>query len=143
MTQPLALSVSSDPIPPTLDPQFTNMMKTMLRGLYNRAAEAAKPDTIFFDPLAIQIAKKIEFDYVKQFGRPTTGQVTRAMTIDNLLRQWLKTYPSGQVVALGEGLETQFSRVDNGQVKWLSVDLPEVVALRTRFMPDTDRRRTV
>ena len=123
--------------------QFTSMMKTMLRGVYNRAAEAARPDTLFHDSTAIQIARKIEFDYLKQFGKPTTGQVTRAMTIDHLLRQWLVAYPAGQVVALGDGLETQVTRVDNGQVKWLSIDLPEVVSIRTRFLPDTERRRSL
>ena len=28
------------------------------------------------------------------------------------------------MVALGEGLETQFWRVDNGRVRWLTVDCP-------------------
>jgi O-methyltransferase involved in polyketide biosynthesis len=44
------------------------------------------------------------------------------------------------VVALGEGLETQFWRVDNGQVRWLSVDLPETMELRRRLLPDGPRQ---
>lgn len=119
------------------------MVLTMIRGLYNRASEASRPDTVFFDPAATLIAPKIELDYAKHFGKPTTGQVVRAMTIDHLLRHWLTTYPDGQVVALGDGLETQCYRVDNGKVKWFSVDLPETMALRTRLIPDTDRRRNI
>jgi O-methyltransferase involved in polyketide biosynthesis len=44
------------------------------------------------------------------------------------------------VVALGEGLETQFWRVDNGQMGWLTVDLPETMELRRRLLPDGPRQ---
>jgi hypothetical protein len=44
------------------------------------------------------------------------------------------------VAALGEGLETQFWRVDNGQVRWLTVGLPGTIALRHRLLPDGPRR---
>jgi Leucine carboxyl methyltransferase len=43
-------------------------------------------------------------------------------------------------VALGEGLETQFWRLDNGQVRWLTVDLPETMELRHRLLPDGSRQ---
>jgi O-methyltransferase involved in polyketide biosynthesis len=46
----------------------------------------------------------------------------------------------GTVVALGEGLETQFWRLDNGQVRWLTVDLPETVEPRQRLLPDGPRQ---
>ncbi len=44
------------------------------------------------------------------------------------------------MVALGEGLETQFWRVDNGQVRWVSVDLPETMELRHRVLRDGPRQ---
>jgi hypothetical protein len=47
-------------------------------------------------------------------------------------------------VALGEGLETQFWRVDDGRVRWLTVDLPETVEVRRRLLgDDPPRRRTL
>jgi O-methyltransferase involved in polyketide biosynthesis len=54
------------------------------------------------------------------------------------------------VVALGEGLETQFWRLDNGRVRWLTVDLPDTMDLRHCWAPLTahdsqaiaDRRST-
>jgi hypothetical protein len=51
--------------------------------------------------------------------------------------------PGGQVVALGDGLETQFHCVDDGRVRWLAVDLPEAIALRSLFLPDSDRHRSL
>jgi hypothetical protein len=40
---------------------------------------------------------------------------------------------------LGEGLETQARRVDNGRMRWLSVDLGAAIKLRERFLPSTER----
>jgi O-methyltransferase involved in polyketide biosynthesis len=47
------------------------------------------------------------------------------------------------VVELGTGLNTRFERVDNGTVHWIDLDLPDTIALRRRFFPDTDRRQMV
>lgn len=59
------------------------------------------------------------------------------------MRRFLAEHPAGTVVALGEGLETQFWRVDNGALRWLTVDLPEAIALREQLLPaGSDRQRT-
>jgi len=57
--------------------------------------------------------------------------------------RFLTGNPAGTVVALGEGLETQFWRVDNGRARWLTVDLPEVVELRDRLLPRESRVRAL
>lgn len=59
------------------------------------------------------------------------------------MRDFLAVHPGGTVVALGEGLETQFWRVDNGRVRWLTVDLPEVIDLRARLLPGSPRQSAV
>jgi O-methyltransferase involved in polyketide biosynthesis len=56
------------------------------------------------------------------------------------VRRFISSNPAGAVVALGEGLETQFWRVDNGQVRWLTVDLPDTMELRHRLLPDGPRQ---
>jgi O-Methyltransferase involved in polyketide biosynthesis len=47
------------------------------------------------------------------------------------------------VVELGTGLNTRFERVDNGQVHWFDLDLPDTIELRRNFFADTGRRRMV
>jgi len=69
------------------------------------------------------------------------ASLARAAEIDRALRHWIERHPSGFVVSLGEGLETQVRRVDNGRLRWLSVDLPDVIRLRERFLPPTRRFR--
>jgi O-methyltransferase involved in polyketide biosynthesis len=111
----------------------------MLWSLYNRAAEAARPDSILDDPESLRIMRALDYDFAGHFGIPGGSLAARAASIDDSLRRWLATHPEGQVISLGEGLETQSRRVDNGRMRWLSVDLPESIALRERFLPPTDR----
>jgi O-methyltransferase involved in polyketide biosynthesis len=61
--------------------------------------------------------------------------------IDRTIADWLDLHPDGLVISLGEGLETQARRVDNGRMRWLSVDLPEPIRLREAFLPPTERFR--
>ena len=128
---------------PPITPKLEGVPETMLWALYNRAAEARRPDALITDPLAVQIADAIKYDYARSFGQPESGQVIRALLSDRLLRAWLQYHPGGQVVALGEGLETQFWRVDDGRARWLAVDLPEAIAVRSLFLPDDDRHRNL
>jgi O-methyltransferase involved in polyketide biosynthesis len=51
--------------------------------------------------------------------------------------------PDGTIVALGEGLETQFWRVDNGRMRWLTVDLVETIEVRRKLLPDGPRNTTL
>ena len=114
--------------------------ETMLFTLYNRASEAMRPDSTFKDPLAVHIYKSLDFDFIGHFGTPPRGGVaTRAAQFDRIISGWLKEHPEGLVVSLGEGLETQRERVDNGKMRWLSIDLPEAMQIRERFLKPTAR----
>jgi hypothetical protein len=70
-------------------------------------------------------------------------QALRVRCFDDEVRRFLARHPDGQVVALGEGLQTQFWRVDDDRVRWLTVEVPEVAELRDRLLPASPRRRTI
>jgi O-methyltransferase involved in polyketide biosynthesis len=55
----------------------------------------------------------------------------------------LAAAPEATVVALGEGFETQFWRVDDGRLRWLTLDLPEVAGMRRKVLPEGPRNRTL
>lgn len=120
--------------------------ETLLWNLYQRATEARRPDAVLQDPKAIELVDSIDYPFEERFGKGGLGQwqALRARRFDEEIRRFLDKHPDGQVVALGEGLETQFWRVDNGRVRWLGVDLPEIAELRERLLPaDSPRVRTV
>ena len=120
-------------------PGLSGVSNTMLWTLHHRATEALRPDTILHDPGSVRIYRSIDYDFKRHFGAPNGSLAARAAGIDRVLRQWIARHPDGTVVSLGEGLETQSRRVDNGRVRWLSVDLPKAIILRERFLPPTDR----
>jgi O-methyltransferase involved in polyketide biosynthesis len=122
--------------------ELTGVPETLLWNLYHRAAEARRPEGLLEDPWAVELVDAIDFPF-ERFGKPTMAQwhALRVLCFDGAVRRFLAARPGGTVVALGEGLETQFWRVDDGRVRWLTVDLPETVEVRRRLLPDDPPRR--
>jgi O-methyltransferase involved in polyketide biosynthesis len=110
--------------------------ETMLWTLHNRVREAGRRDGLLRDPDAVRIHEAIArgdgeggqgYDFVAHFGRADGSHAVRSWLFDQALRPWLRAHPGGTVVELGAGLETQFCRCDDGQVRWLAVDVPEAI----------------
>ncbi len=123
--------------------RLSGVPETMLWTLHNRASEAKRPDTFLSDPDCVRIYDSIDYDYARSFGKPDESHPMRSRLFDAGLRPWLGEHPGGTVVELAAGLETQFQRCDDGQVRWLCVDVPEAIAARERFLRTTDRCRHV
>ena len=94
---------------------------------------------LLHDMQAAHLAERIECDFEARFGPPNRLFALRAALLDQALKGWLARHPNGLVVSLGEGLETQAWRVDNGTLRWLSVDLPEAIEAREKFLPPAGR----
>ncbi|MEV6095409.1 class I SAM-dependent methyltransferase [Nocardia sp. NPDC051981] len=115
---------------------------TALWTLWSRASESARTDSDFCDFRAEELCRSIHFDY-RRFGRPAQTQVLRARTIDAEIERFHRNSPGGTVVALGEGLQTTYWRLGTPDLNWISVDLPEMIALREQLLPEETRVRTV
>ncbi|MDF3338493.1 class I SAM-dependent methyltransferase [Mycolicibacterium septicum] len=115
---------------------------TTLWTLSNRGIEAKRSDGVIRDPWAVALLDSIDFDYGK-FGRPMQAHALRARTFDIETRDYLSTHPKAAVVALAEGLQTSFWRLDQAgvadELTWYSVDLPPVMAIRDHLLPSDDR----
>jgi O-methyltransferase involved in polyketide biosynthesis len=126
--------------------ELEGVSETTLWTLYHRAVEARRPDAVLSDPLAVELVETINFPFAERFGDGaglSQWQALRARCFDEAVRRFLGDHPDGTVVALGEGLETQLWRVDNGRVRWVSVDLPEVAAVRRALLPEHPRTTLV
>lgn len=115
---------------------------TTLWTLSNHAREARRSDGVIRDPWAVALLDAIDFDYGK-FGRPMQAHALRGRTFDIETRDYLSSHPKAAVVALAEGLQTSFWRLDQAgvadELTWYSVDLPPVMAIRDRLLPHDDR----
>jgi O-methyltransferase involved in polyketide biosynthesis len=120
------------------------VQQTLFIPLAARARQAGRKHPVLRDPKAAEMVRSIDFDAAK-YGRGAGGGVTvlRTAIFDFWVRDFLAEHPAGTVVEIGCGLNTRFERVDNGQVSWIDLDLPDTIELRRRFFADTGRRRMV
>ncbi len=117
--------------------------ETALMTLLVRANEARRPDSLIDDPMAIKLVDSIDFDRAKFGFTRRQDMALRALTFDKSAKRYLTDHPSATVVALAEGLQTSFYRLDAAGVghefRWLTVDLPPIIELRQRLLPESDR----
>jgi O-methyltransferase involved in polyketide biosynthesis len=124
--------------------QLGAVQQTLFIPLAARARETRRKRPVLHDPKATELIASIDFDAAKyESGFGGWMMVLRTAIFDFWVRQFLAEHPAGTVVELGTGLNTRFERVDNGQVHWIDLDLPDAIELRGRFFADTSRRRMV
>lgn len=119
-------------------PRLGGVPETLLWPLRSRAGMTVLDRGFFDDPMAVDLLNRIDYDF-DRFGPVSHWHAVRSKYSDGLIRRYLVRHPEAQVLALGEGLETQFWRLDNGRLRWLCVDLPESIALRRQLLPDHPR----
>jgi len=118
------------------------VQETLFIPLAARAKETRKTKPILRDPKAAEMVAAIGEPAAK-YERDTGAwlNVMRTAIFDTWVRAFLAEHPAGTVVEIGTGLNTRFDRVDNGQVHWIDMDLPDTIELRRRFFTDSGRRR--
>lgn len=126
-----------------LKPNLSNIPETMLFTLHYRAREAIRNDSVLDDPEAIRICKELDYDFYKYFGSASLSNqqhiALRAQKFDAILRTFLSQHPNGVIINLAEGLETQRYRVNSKDALWLTIDLPEAIAIREQLIaPDSN-----
>jgi methyltransferase (TIGR00027 family) len=130
--------------------------ETLFLPLYALALESRRPDPIMIDEGAVELTHRLNdlfadsdkriYRRLAQGKLPSTLLTTVSMRIrrfDRYVRDFLAREPDGVVVNLGCGLDDRRRRIDNGLVRWFDLDLPEVIKLRRRFLPETERMRFI
>jgi O-methyltransferase involved in polyketide biosynthesis len=121
-----------------------NVQKTLLLPLWGRAMETRKSSPLLVDETAVNIMNQVDFDFAKigaNMSRLTQAAwILRSRHVDATIRDFLRNHPAGTIVNIGCGLDTTFERVDNGSLLWYDLDLPDVIDLRRKFIPESERR---
>jgi O-methyltransferase involved in polyketide biosynthesis len=121
---------------------LSGVSETALLTLHARVREARRPNPLIDDPMAIALHDSIDFDFAK-FGPTRQDIALRAVLFDTQARSYLTDHPSATVVALAEGLQTSFWRLQaalpDSRFRWLTVDLPAIVDVRSRLLPTSPR----
>ena len=135
----------------TTNQDLSGVAETLLMTLYIRAMESQRPDALIKDEKAVALVTQMssdasmryDFDRVRQVKMDEDDKVTvilRNLEFDRYARDFLTRHPEAVVVHIGCGLDSRFERVDNGQVEWYDLDLPEVIELRRKFTGDEGER---
>ncbi|WKG02133.1 class I SAM-dependent methyltransferase [Mycolicibacterium sp. HK-90] len=122
---------------------LTGVSETALMTLQVRAHEARRADGLIDDPMAIQLVDSIDFDFAKFGYTRRQDMALRAKLFDRMTGNYLRGHPRATVVALAEGLQTSFYRLDAAdfghEFRWLSVDLEPMIEVRNQLLPKPDR----
>jgi O-methyltransferase involved in polyketide biosynthesis len=118
---------------------LSGVAETLLIPLYIRAIESERPDALLKDEKAVALVTQMDYDFsrikqIKMDEEDRVALVLRNREFDRYARDFLTRYPEAVVVHVGCGLDARFERVDNGQVEWYDLDLPEVIELRRKFI---------
>jgi O-methyltransferase involved in polyketide biosynthesis len=125
---------------------LTGVSETALMTLNGRAHQASLPDAIISDPMAIELRDAFTTTYgvdYDKFGRRGQEMALRSLAADRCTIEYLRSHPKATIVALAEGFQTSFWRLDravpDAQFRWVSVDLPPVIELREKLLPASPR----
>lgn len=115
--------------------------ETMLQTLFARAAHSQKKEHKFYDEKAIEIVKRLDYDFSKaeKDAAMSSGVIARTILLDRMVNRFLQKHPDAVVVNIACGLDTRIYRLDNGRVRWYNLDLPEVIHIRQRFLDEQGR----
>lgn len=121
--------------------QLSGAAETLLFTLYARALETQRSNPIFRDPKALEIQKRLDYDFSKLDGawKTLTGAVVRTLEIDRLVDEFIAQHPNSVVINLASGLCTRYFRVNSTQLHWYEVDFPEVIELRRHFLSESEQ----
>jgi O-methyltransferase involved in polyketide biosynthesis len=140
----------------TDDVHLDAVSETLFLPLYALALESQRPSPIMVDEGAVDLTRRLNALFAdsdkRLYRRLANGRLPSALLTSMSLRirqydryvtTFLEREPGGVVVNLGCGLDDRRRRVNNGRVRWYDLDLPEVIAFRRRFLPETDRMRFI
>ncbi len=122
-----------------------SVSETLFIPLQVKAKETKDPKGVIQDPKAVEIIERMNVDLSRFDGGNIThvGIMARTTVMDQGTNRFLEQNPKGTVINLGAGLDTRFSRVDNGSLKWIDLDVPEVIELRKQYFPGSDRVKSI
>jgi O-methyltransferase involved in polyketide biosynthesis len=69
--------------------------------------------------------------------------IVRARVFDDIIKKFISEHPDASIVNIGSGLDTTFSRIDNGRIHWYNLDLPEAIEFRRTLIPDSERNTAI
>ncbi|MBI5351001.1 MAG: class I SAM-dependent methyltransferase [Chloroflexi bacterium] len=121
-----------------------DISETLLLTLNVRANESQRPDAMIKDDKAVEMVKRINYDFkhaqLRAFDKATI--IMRMREFDRFARNFIAGHKNPVIIHIGCGLDTRFERVAerDGKVEWYDLDLPPVIELRRELIEESEGR---
>ena len=104
----------------------TGVPETMVQTLYARAKETKKQNAKIRDEIAVELVKKLDYDFSKadKDKAMSCGVIARTIVLDRMVRQYLEKHENTVVINIACGLDTRCYRMKEKYLRWYNVDLP-------------------
>ena len=127
------------------------VQETLVIPLYGRKLCTEQFPRLFRDDKAVELIGRIDYDFSALAARSKSfahrfGALEVAMRENDLMleaKDYLKTHPKATIVNLGCGLDQTAENCDNGLCGIVNLDLPDVIEVRNRLLPDGGRVKNV
>ncbi len=127
------------------------VQETLVIPLYGRKLCTEQFPGLFRDEKAVELIERIDYDFAALEKRSKSfahrfGALEVAMRENDLMteaKEYLKTHPSAALVNLGCGLDQTAENCDNGKCTIYNLDLPDVITVRNKLLPESDRIKNI
>ena len=127
------------------------VQETLVIPLYGRKLCTEQFPRLFRDDKAVELIGRIDYDFSALAAKSKSfahrfGALEVAMRENDLMaeaKDYLKTHPKATIVNLGCGLDQTAENCDNGLCGIVNLDLPDVIEVRNRLLPDGGRVKNV
>lgn len=127
------------------------VQETLVIPLYGRKLCTEQFPRLFRDDKAVELIGRIDYDFSALAAKSKSfahrfGALEVAMRENDLMaeaKDYLKTHPKATIVNLGCGLDQTAENCDNGLCGIVNMDLPDVIEVRNRLLPDGGRVKNV
>lgn len=127
------------------------IQETLVIPLYGRKVCSKHFPELFDDPEATKICDSLDYDFSEKgkrlestlglFGALEVAQRQTDMIFE--IKDFLKAHPNAAVVNLGCGLDDTFKKCDNGSCIGYNLDMPDVIAIRNKILPESEREKNL
>jgi len=125
--------------------KLVGVQETLLMPLWGRAIEYSKKKPILIDKIAYDIINSIKYDFStieKKVNKLSLASwIARSIYFDDQIKSFIAKCPDALILNIGCGLDTTYERIDNGKIKWVDIDFPEVIDVRRKYIKESQRRK--
>ncbi|MCR4842008.1 MAG: class I SAM-dependent methyltransferase, partial [Eubacterium sp.] len=121
------------------------VQETLVIPLFGRKLCTEQYPNLFRDKKAVELMERIDYDFdtmAKNAGgfAQKFGALEVAMRENDLMwevKDYIKDHPNAAVINMGCGLDQTAENCDNGSTHIYNLDMPDVIELRNRLLPET------